>query len=225
VGGGFGGGGSPMDNYDLRADWGRNNSRHRIFTGVNYRMPWGIFANSSINANSGQPYSITTGRDDNFDTTTNDRPKGVARNSAVGPSSWNVNLNFSKTFDLIREESPNQGGPAAGGPNPNQYMNEYAQRGGGGFGGGDQRGPGGPGMGRGGPGGPGGRGGPGGPGGRGGFGQQRSRLQMQLNANIQNLFNHRNFQNPSGVLTSPFFGRSTRANNPREISMGLRFNF
>src|SRR4029077_5424656 len=27
--------------------------------------------------------------------------------------------------------------------------------------------------------------------------------------NIQNVFNHRNFNNPSGALTSPFFGQST----------------
>jgi hypothetical protein len=30
---------------------------------------------------------------------------------------------------------------------------------------------------------------------------------------------------PSGVMTSPNFGRSTSAQNPREIEVGLRFQF
>ncbi|MBI4474646.1 MAG: TonB-dependent receptor [Acidobacteria bacterium] len=234
-GGGGGGAGQPMDNYNLRLDWGRSNEyvKHRVFTGVNYRMPWGIFVNSHINASSGRPYNITTGRDDNFDTSTNDRPDGVPRNSATGPGSWNVNLNFSKTIELKKQETsgPTPGNGAAG--QASHYINNFAEPqrgGGGGFPGGGQRGgdrggqggPGrGPGMGRGGPGGPGGFEGRGGP----GFGQQQRRLQMQINMNIQNLFNHRNFQSPSGVLTSPFFGRSTRAQNPREVSMGVRFNF
>jgi hypothetical protein len=42
--------------------------------------------------------------------------------------------------------------------------------------------------------------------------------------NIQNAFNHQNF-NPSGVLTSPFFGQATSALAPRMIELGIRFNF
>jgi hypothetical protein len=214
--------GNPMDNYNLRADWGRTNEyvKHRVFSSVSYRMPWGVFVNSFITASSGRPYNITTGRDDNQDTNLNDRPVGVARNSAIGPSSWNVNLNFNKSFDIFgpERETPNNNGAAAA--NPQQYINNFAgQRGGGGFGGGGQRGgfPGG---------GPGGRG-PGGDGrGRGpNMGQQQGGVRMTLSANIQNLFNHRNFSNPSGVLTSNFYGVYTRAQNPREIQLGLRFNF
>jgi hypothetical protein len=50
-------------------------------------------------------------------------------------------------------------------------------------------------------------------------------LQMQIFADIRNVLNHTNFGNYSGVMTSPFFGRPTSARNPREIQVGLRFNF
>jgi hypothetical protein len=43
--------------------------------------------------------------------------------------------------------------------------------------------------------------------------------------NATNAFNHVHYGTPSGVLTSPSFGRSTSASNPREIEVGLRFQF
>ncbi len=44
-------------------------------------------------------------------------------------------------------------------------------------------------------------------------------------ANMTNAFNHVHYGTPSGVLTSPNFGRSTSASNPREIEAGIRFQF
>ena len=44
-------------------------------------------------------------------------------------------------------------------------------------------------------------------------------------ANMSNAFNHLNPGRPSGVLTSPNFGLSTTAQNPREIEMGIRYQF
>jgi hypothetical protein len=44
-------------------------------------------------------------------------------------------------------------------------------------------------------------------------------------ANVTNAFNHIHYGTPSGVLTSPNFGRSTSASDPREIEAGLRFQF
>ena len=44
-------------------------------------------------------------------------------------------------------------------------------------------------------------------------------------ANMSNAFNRLNPGTPSGVLTSPNFGRSTSAQNPREIEMGMRYQF
>jgi hypothetical protein len=43
--------------------------------------------------------------------------------------------------------------------------------------------------------------------------------------NVQNVLNHRNFNNPSGVITSPFFGQSTSAQAARTVEIGVRLNF
>jgi len=48
---------------------------------------------------------------------------------------------------------------------------------------------------------------------------------LNLFANLTNATNTTNLGSPSGVLTSPFFGKSTSASNPREIEVGARFQF
>jgi hypothetical protein len=42
---------------------------------------------------------------------------------------------------------------------------------------------------------------------------------------VTNALNHVHYGTPSGVLSSPNFGRSFSASNPREIEMGFRFQF
>jgi hypothetical protein len=42
---------------------------------------------------------------------------------------------------------------------------------------------------------------------------------------VNNLLNTVNFQNPNGVLTSPFFGQPTQARNARSVQMSVRFDF
>jgi hypothetical protein len=210
----------PANNYDLASEWGRSSqdTRHRFFTGVNFRMPWAINVNAIVNIASSRPYNITTGLDDNGDTVTNDRAPGVKRNTGVGPSSFNTNLNFTKTISLRRTEQPSSAS--------NSGANPFAepQRGGGFPGGGFPGGGGGrppDGGGQRGPGGPG-----GGPGGRpGGNNQQLRGPTMAFVVNIQNLLNHPQLNQYSGVMTSPFFGRANGARNPRQIELGLRFNF
>ena len=44
-------------------------------------------AQFNVNASTGTPYTITTGRDDNGDLIFNDRPSGVGRNTARAPGS------------------------------------------------------------------------------------------------------------------------------------------
>jgi hypothetical protein len=44
-------------------------------------LPWGIRVNPSFFMNTGAPFNITTGLDDNFDTQFNDRPSGITRNT------------------------------------------------------------------------------------------------------------------------------------------------
>jgi hypothetical protein len=48
---------------------------------------------------------------------------------------------------------------------------------------------------------------------------------MNVFANMTNAFNHVHLGTPSGVLTSPFFGQVTSASDPREIEVGIRFQF
>jgi hypothetical protein len=113
-----------------------------------------------MSGNTGQAYTIITGRDDNQDTAVNDRPIGLKRNSEDGPNVLNFNFNISKAF----------------------FMGD-----GGGNGG--------------------------------------TRTNINLFANMTNAFNRPNYARPSGIMTSPNFGRSTSAGNPREIEVGMRFQF
>jgi len=48
---------------------------------------------------------------------------------------------------------------------------------------------------------------------------------MTFIVNLWNAFNHPQYQNYSGVMTSPFFGRPNRANNPRNVELAMRFAF
>ena len=86
-GGGGGGGGNirlPANNYDLDSEWGRSGARHALNISANLRLPWDLNANTIFNWNSGSPYTHETGVDNNLDTTRNDRPAGVPKNSLTG---------------------------------------------------------------------------------------------------------------------------------------------
>ena len=167
----------PADNYDLASEWGRFGSAHRINSSFNLRLPFNINANTGLNWNSGNPYSLRTGKDDNRDTNTNDRPAGVPRNSLTGPGSFTMSMDLSKSVQLRsdRVEIAEGGttGPVAGG----------------------------------------------------GYYGQRTGLRMTISVRAQNLLNNVNFQSFSGVMTSPFFGKPTRARDARSLNGSLRFNW
>jgi len=222
----------PASNYDLHSEWGRagQDTRHRLFTGANFRLPWNANVTTQLNWSSSRPYNITTGFDDNGDTATNDRPVGLARNTGIGPGNFNLNMNLQKTVRLKSAEKP--AGAASNPANP--FIGSFAgQRGGGGLpggglpaggqsGGGDfprgQRGNF-PGAGN--------RGGQAGRGGRGpndGL-SQPSGPTMTFVISAQNLLNNLQLNGYSGVMTSPFFGHANGARNARQIEAGLRFNF
>lgn len=55
--------------------------------------------------------------------------------------------------------------------------------------------------------------------------QAASRYRLQLMLNIQNLTNHDNFVNYSGVMTSPFFGQPQSVANLRKIDIGIGMTF
>ena len=209
----------PSNSYDVALDYGRAafDVRHRLFLGGSFSLPKGIRLSPFMMANSGTPFNITTGQDNNGDSIFNDRPAYapagatgtnivktqwgmldtnpttgetiIPINLGTGPGQFSLNLRLSKTIGLGRKtESRTVGGPM--GPPP--------------------------GGGRGGPpggGGPGGGLGPGGlssSGGRGGPpGQNVSyRYNLTLGIGAMNAFNIVNLGSPVGQLSSPLFGRS-----------------
>lgn len=162
---GYGPDGLNSDQYNLRADWSHGTSPvHRFNATVNARLPLGIFVAGSMSKDSRRGYTILTGQDDNQDTTINDRPPGLGRNTGSYPGPLSFNFNISKAFFF--------GGPLG---NAN------------------------------------------------GIGALRT--NMNVFANMTNAFNRPNYGAPSGTITSPNFGKATRAGDPREIEIGMRFRF
>jgi hypothetical protein len=253
--------GFPAYSYDLSNEFAPSafNARHSVFVFGSISLPWRIRMNPMVVASSGRRFNITSGFDTNHDSLFFDRPSFaelhdacvrlnlnesycdisgigdpnaiIPRNYGVGPGSFNVNLNLSKTFGF--GGSRNAGGAGAQG---NQGGDNRANRGGGGGG-------------RGGAGGGGGGargpvfvgGGPGGGGGGGGFfggGETPKRFNLTFGMNIQNLFNTVNLSSPVGALTSPSFGRSRSTGGSfgffggggggaanRRIDLSVRFNW
>lgn len=87
----------PADNFNLRAERGASldDSRHRLFATAGLEITKGLRLGTTFYANSALPYNIITGRDDNGDTAFNDRPEGVARNSARGAAQWDLSMRLS----------------------------------------------------------------------------------------------------------------------------------
>jgi len=209
----------PSNSYDVALDYGRAafDIRHRLFLGGSFSLPKGIRLSPFMMANSGTPFNITTGQDNNGDSIFNDRPAYapagatgtnivktrwgtfdanptigktiIPINLGTGPGQFSLNLRLSKTIGLERKsETRTVGGPM--GPPP----------------GGGRGGP------PGGGGGPGGGLGPGGlsSGGRGGPpGENVSyRYNLTLGIGAMNVFNIVNLGAPVGQLSSPLFGKS-----------------
>jgi hypothetical protein len=234
----------PSNSYDVAADYGRAafGVRHRLFLGGSFSLPKAVRLSPFMVANSGSPFNITTGQDNNGDSIFNDRPTYapagatgtnivktawgtfdtnpqagetvIPINLGTGPAQFSLNLHLSKTIGLGRKtESRTLSGPM--GPPP--------------------------GGGRGGPsggGGPGGGLGPGGlssSGGRGGPpGQNVSyRCNLTLGIGAMNAFNIVNLGTPVGQLTSPLFGKSNSlasgfgppGGGNRQIDFQVMFSF
>ncbi|MDX2149913.1 MAG: carboxypeptidase regulatory-like domain-containing protein [Bryobacteraceae bacterium] len=237
----------PADSYNLSSEWGSTmfDVRHRALVGGAVTGPWNLSLSPFVTFDSGMPFNITTGRDNNGDTTFNDRPAFAAagtpgaivtawgifntnpgagdtiipRNYGRGPRQFNVNLRLSRTWGFGKR---GESGPGANWAPPGM--------------GGGGRGPGGPG---GGPppgmGGGGGRG-PGGPGGPFGDAATGKRFNLTLGVMARNIFNFVNLSAPVGNLSSPLFGESTSlaggfgpmggsASSNRRIDLQLRLSF
>ena len=83
---------------------------HRGNLGISAGVLRNLNANLNINAMTGIPYTITTGRDENGDLVINDRPAGVGRNTAWTPGMWMVNGFFVYTINIGHATAAGPGG-------------------------------------------------------------------------------------------------------------------
>jgi hypothetical protein len=120
----------PVDSYNADAEWGPSaqDIRHRLQANA-FLPPYRGFR-LSVNGliyQSGAPYNITTGRDDNHDLVINDRPLDAAgrmtgRNSGRGAARWgDLSMRLGRAFAFARR-------PAEGGaPPPGGNVEFFAQ--------------------------------------------------------------------------------------------------
>jgi hypothetical protein len=93
---------------DLAAERGpaRDDRRHRFFGMASWRPGHGLRVGAMVRAESGMPYEITTGRDDNGDTVPSDRPRGVTRNQGRGEGLLDVGVRLSWTVAFGERKTP-----------------------------------------------------------------------------------------------------------------------
>ncbi len=240
----------PANGNDLRAEWGRaaSDRRHYLYIGGNWRLPWNWRVSPFVTVYSGLPFNITTGRDENNDARLTDRLPGVARNADVpasvyaalpeplatrcivdckaggkqinlhdflttnfpqgiraeGPGYFATNLSVNKTIGFGHREVAAKGGAKGAAVNRNaELKNSGINKGGVTKGAGKATSK---------------------AGGKAGNGEG-ARFNLTLGAQITNLFNHVNYGQYSGVLTSPFFGRANNASTARQFEFNVRFSF
>lgn len=105
----------PADSYNLAPEWGpAAGAPSYIASAMLSTTAWKsvrVTLNGSMQ--SGAPYNITTGRDDNADTVFNDRPAGVGRNSERGERIWDAGARLAYAFGFGQRETASAG---SGGP-------------------------------------------------------------------------------------------------------------
>ena len=102
----------PANNFDRSNEWGPSavDLPHRLSGMFNMNLWKGFKLATSLNASSGQPYNITTGRDDNNDTVSNDRPAGLHRNAGRGTGRFDAGARLSWTFGFGRRRNADGAG-------------------------------------------------------------------------------------------------------------------
>jgi uncharacterized membrane protein YgcG len=227
---------------NIAADYGRTtyDVRQRVFLSGSISLPSFIQVSPFMIAQSGNPYNINTGSDNNGDSFFNDRPYSVPNGyvPAVTPPAGVVAVNSIAGCGTFANPGYQPSGakvaPINSCTGPALFtLNVRVTKT---FGFGPERNPTPRGGGQGGQGGPGGGGPPGGGrsgggggrGGGGGFGGGSStstgkRYNFALGAQFQNLFANSDYATPIGTLTSPNFGKSTQlSGGPYTTNAALR---
>jgi hypothetical protein len=100
-------------------EWGpaNNDMRHRLNIRLSSQALKNMSMSVAVSRNSGTPYTIRTGTDDNGDLVFNDRPAGVRRNTERGEGIMNISTNASYTMSFGRRPATAApGGGGVGGP-------------------------------------------------------------------------------------------------------------
>lgn len=94
----------PANSYDLQSEWGRSDfdARNRFLLAGTLKARNYFKLGLALSLNTGTPYSLTTGRDENRDSFALDRPAGVGRNTLQGPGYAQFDLRWSREFALSR---------------------------------------------------------------------------------------------------------------------------
>lgn len=110
---------SPSGSLDDQWAPAGGDTRHRFRASVSTSAYRNFNTNLNWDANSGSPYTITTGTDDNGDSIFNDRPLNTPRNSARLPWRSTFSANMSYTIRIGAAPGPERGGARGrGGPPP-----------------------------------------------------------------------------------------------------------
>jgi hypothetical protein len=101
----------PANGDNLESEWGPSagDIRHRFGASFNLAPTAAMSFGINARVQSGSPYDITTGRDNNADGVYNDRPAGVSRNAARGD--WQFDLGGRCSYAIgFGTPKPRQGG-------------------------------------------------------------------------------------------------------------------
>ncbi len=99
--------GLPVNNNDLRAEFGASSLDRRHFLTGSFSIPLlqSVRLTPTFQIGSPYPYTITTGFDNNRDTVFNDRPVGVRRNGERGVWSNQVDLRIGWDIPMFKSKS------------------------------------------------------------------------------------------------------------------------
>ena len=100
----FGSNPSDASNTNMEADWGpmANDIRHRITLAGVFQLPFGLQLSSSVQANTGKPYTAFIGYGG---ARNNMRPAGYTRNSLRAPGFATWDARIGKVFELPNKRS------------------------------------------------------------------------------------------------------------------------
>ncbi len=98
----------PPDSLDLSGQWARADydRRHRLRMTGAFDLPAKFNIGLILEAETGQPYELTTGRDINRDGRAAERPAGVGRNALQEPGAYVFDVRLSRDFTIGNDERP-----------------------------------------------------------------------------------------------------------------------